>query len=92
MEKKQLTRSTNKMLAGVCSGIAEYFDLDPTLVRVCYAVLTIFTTCFPGLLLYLLLILIMPAAPQASAPSSNSQKSRKPEPEDVEYTNVKKED
>ena len=92
MEKKQLTRSTNQMLAGVCSGIAEYFDLDPTLVRVCYAVLTIFTTCFPGLLLYLLLILIMPAAPQASAPSSNSQKSRKPEPEDVEYTNVKKED
>ncbi len=92
MEKKQLTRSTDKMLAGVCSGIAEYFDLDPTLVRVCYAALTIFTTCFPGLLLYLLLILIMPAAPQASAPSSNSQKSRKPEPEDVEYTNVKKEE
>ena len=92
MEKKQLTRSTDKMLAGVCSGIAEYFDLDPTLARVCHAVLTIFTTCFPGLLLYLLLILIMPAAPQASAPSSNSQKSRKPEPEDVEYTNVKKED
>ena len=92
MEKKQLTRSTDTMLAGVCSGIAEYFDLDPTLVRVCYAVLTIFTTCFPGLLLYLLLILIMPAAPQASAPSSNSQKTRKPEPEDVEYTNVKKED
>ena len=92
MEKKQLTRSTDKMLAGVCSGIAEYFDLDPTLVRVCYAVLTIFTTCFPGLLLYLLLILIMPAAPQASAPSSNSQKSRKPEPEDVEYTSVKKEE
>lgn len=92
MEKKQLTRSTDKMLAGVCSGIAEYFDLDPTLVRVCYAVLTIFTTCFPGLLLYLLLILIMPAAPQASASSSNSQKSRKPEPEDVEYTNVKKEE
>ena len=91
MEKKQLTRSTDKMLAGVCSGIAEYFDLDPTLVRVCYAVLTIFTTCFPGLLLYLLLILIMPAAPQASAPSSKSQKSRKPEPEDVEYTSVKKE-
>ena len=92
MEKKQLTRSTNKMLAGVCSGIAEYFDLDITLVRVCYAALTIFSTCFPGLLLYLLLILIMPAAPQASEPSSNSQKSRKPEPEDVEYTNVKKED
>lgn len=93
MEKKQLTRSTNKMLAGVCSGIAEYFDLDPTLVRVCYAALTIFSTCFPGLLLYLLLILIMPASPAEAAPSSNSQNSRsKAEPEDVEFTNVKKED
>ena len=92
MEKKQLTRSTNKMLAGVCSGIAEYFDVDTTLVRVCYAALSIFTTGFPGLLLYLLLMLIMPAAPQEAAPSSNSQKSRKSEPEDVEFTNVKKED
>ena len=92
MEKKQLTRSTNKMLAGVCSGIAEYFDVDTTLVRVCYAALTIFTTGFPGLLLYLLLMLIMPAAPQEAAPSSSSQKSRKSEPEDVEFTNVKKED
>ena len=92
MEKKQLTRSTNKMLAGVCSGIAEYFDVDTTLVRVCYAALSIFTTGFPGLLLYLLLMLIMPAAPQEAAPSSSSQKSRKSEPEDVEFTNVKKED
>ena len=92
MEKKQLTRSTNKMLAGVCSGIAEYFDVDTTLVRVCYAALSIFTTGFPGLLLYLLLMLIMPAAPQEAAPSSNSQKGRKSEPEDVEFTNVKKED
>lgn len=93
MEKKQLTRSTNKMLAGVCSGIAEYFDLDPTLVRVCYTALTIFSTCFPGLLLYLLLILIMPASPAEAAPSSSSQNSRsKAEPEDVEFTNVKKED
>ncbi len=93
MEKKQLTRSTNKMLAGVCSGIAEYFDLDPTLVRVCYAALTIFSTCFPGLLLYLLLILIMPASPAEAAPSSNPQNARsKAEPEDVEFTNVKKED
>ena len=90
MAQKQLTRSNNKMLAGVCSGIAEYFDLDPTLVRVSYAALTIFTTCFPGLLLYLLLVLIMPAA--STQASSDSQKSRKPEPEDVEFTNVKKED
>ena len=90
MAQKQLSRSNNKMLAGVCSGIAEYFDLDPTLVRVCYAALSIFTTGFPGLLLYLLLVLIMPAAPTQVSP--NAQKATKPEPEDVEFTNVKKED
>lgn len=61
MEKK-LKRSTNKILAGVCGGIAEYFEVDPTLIRVAYAALSIFTTGFPGLLLYLILMLIMPAA------------------------------
>ena len=50
------------MLAGVCGGIAEYFEVDPTLIRVAYAALSIFTTGFPGLLLYLILMLIMPAA------------------------------
>lgn len=61
MEKK-LKRSTNKMLAGVCGGIAEYFEVDPTIIRVVYAALSIFTTGFPGLLLYLILMLIMPVA------------------------------
>ena len=62
MAPKKLTRSTNKMLAGVCGGIAEFFEVDPTLIRVAYAALSIFTTGFPGLLLYLILMLIMPAA------------------------------
>lgn len=60
MEQKKLTRSANKILAGVCGGIAEYFDIDPTLVRVCYAALSIFTTGFPGVLLYIIMMLIMP--------------------------------
>ena len=62
MVEKKLTRSSNKILAGVCGGIAEYFEVDPTLIRVAYAALSIFTTGFPGLLLYLILMLIMPAA------------------------------
>ena len=47
------------MVAGVCAGIAEYFEIDPTLVRVCYAALTVFSAAFPGLLLYIILMLIM---------------------------------
>ncbi|TCS74185.1 phage shock protein C (PspC) family protein [Effusibacillus lacus] len=48
------------MIAGVCGGIAEYFDVDPTVVRVAYVLLSILTAAFPGILVYLLLILIIP--------------------------------
>ncbi len=59
MERK-LMRSKNKMLAGVCGGIAEYFGIDPTVVRVGYAALSLFSAGFPGLVLYIILMLIMP--------------------------------
>ena len=58
MEKK-LTKSNNKMLSGVLSGIAEYLGWDPTVVRVAYLFATLFTA-FAGVLVYLLLILVMP--------------------------------
>jgi phage shock protein PspC (stress-responsive transcriptional regulator) len=61
MEKK-LTKSNNKMLAGVCAGIAEYMGIDPTVARVIYAALTFFLGGFPGLLLYIVLCIIMPPA------------------------------
>lgn len=59
---KKLCRSNNKILAGVCAGVADYFDLDPTLVRVAYAALSIFSAGFPGLLLYIVMAIIMPSA------------------------------
>lgn len=61
MEKK-LTKSANKMLGGVCAGIAEYMGVDPTVVRVIYALLSVFSAGFPGLLLYIILLFIIPAA------------------------------
>ena len=60
MAQKKLVRSSNKVLAGVCGGIAEYFDLDITLVRVIYVCLSFFSAAFPGLLLYIILMLLMP--------------------------------
>lgn len=60
MNEKRLMRSTNKTLCGVCAGIAEYLDIDPTIVRAVYACLAIFSACFPGLILYIVLALIMP--------------------------------
>ena len=58
MEKK-LMRSNDRVFAGVCGGLAEYFDFDPVLVRVSYAFLTLFTA-FSGLLLYIVLWIVMP--------------------------------
>lgn len=60
--QKKLRRSNNTMIAGVCAGIAEYFDLDPTLIRVAYAFLSFFTAGFPGILLYIILMIVMPKA------------------------------
>ena len=58
--QKKLTRSNNKMVAGVCAGIADYFDLDPTLIRLGYAFLTIFTGLLPGILAYFIAIVVVP--------------------------------
>jgi phage shock protein C len=56
----QLRKSRNKVLAGVCGGIAEWLGWDPTLVRVLYVVMSVVSIAFPGILVYILLWLIMP--------------------------------
>ncbi|NNE46662.1 MAG: PspC domain-containing protein [Rhodothermales bacterium] len=57
----KLTRSSsNKVLAGVCAGLADYFGLDPTLVRVGYVLLSVLSAAFPGLLVYIILMLVLP--------------------------------
>lgn len=62
-ETRKLQRSTsNKMIAGVCAGIGEYFNLDPTIIRVLY-VLMVFFAGF-GILLYLILWLVIPSESQ----------------------------
>lgn len=56
---KKLTKSYNKRISGVCGGIAEYFGLDATVVRLAYLCLEIFTP-FPGLLFYIIMAICMP--------------------------------
>ena len=41
-EKKRLTRSNNKMIGGVCAGLAEYLDIDPTIVRIVWVLMVLF--------------------------------------------------
>ncbi|MDR3193786.1 MAG: PspC domain-containing protein [Tannerella sp.] len=57
---KRLYRSdSDKMVAGVCAGIAAYFELDPTLVRVGYILFCVFTA-FAGVPVYLILWIVIP--------------------------------
>ena len=60
MAEKRLSRSNNKMIGGVCAGLADYLGLDPTIVRI-VCVLMLFFAGF-GILLYLILWIIMPKA------------------------------
>ena len=60
MSEKKLMRSTNKVVAGILGGLAEFFGIDPTLVRICFVALSIFSAGFPGLLLYIIMLLLMP--------------------------------
>lgn len=61
MEPKKLYRSrSNRMFGGVCGGIAEYFNIDPTIVRILFVVFGFTGT---GLLAYIIAMLIIPEAP-----------------------------
>jgi len=58
---KKLYRSqTNRMWAGVCGGIGEYFDIDATVIRIGWVVVTILTGLIPMVLVYIIGILLIP--------------------------------
>ena len=62
---RRLTRSSrHKMIAGVCGGLAEYFQIDPTVVRVAYVLISIVSVAFPGILAYIILMFVMPPPDQ----------------------------
>lgn len=59
--KRRLTKSSNnKVISGVLGGIADYFGIDPTIVRVVYVILSVLSQAFPGVLVYICLAIIMP--------------------------------
>ncbi|KEO73656.1 PspC domain-containing protein [Anditalea andensis] len=58
---KKLTRSSrNKMVAGVCGGLANYFGISPNKMRLIYVLISIFSAAFPGLLVYVILWIFLP--------------------------------
>lgn len=61
---KKLYLSKDKKLAGVCGGVAEYYDTDPTLIRLAWIVITIVTGVVPGLIAYIVAAIVMPQQPE----------------------------
>ncbi len=61
MGSKRLVRSSNRMIAGVCAGIAEYFGWEITLLRIVYVLATFFTA-FAGIIVYIILWIVMPGS------------------------------
>src|SRR5579862_7021166 len=81
--KRLMRSSTNVKLAGVCGGIAEYLNVDPTLVRLIWVLLSLIPGfVFGGILGYLLAWMIVPKAPLAlpAAPLSSTPMSSTPKP------------
>ncbi len=64
MERRLYRSRTEKMIAGVCGGIAEYFNIDPTIVRLIWVLITLLGGA--GVLLYIILWIVMPL--QAPSP------------------------
>ncbi len=60
LQPRRLTKSHDKVLAGVCGGVANYFNLDPSLVRVMVALVVFFSGIVTGLLVYLVAALVIP--------------------------------
>ncbi len=58
---KRLYRSSrNRMIAGICGGIAEYTGWDPTVIRLAYVLVSVFSAAFPGALVYIIAWIIIP--------------------------------
>lgn len=61
---RSLRRSRDKrMLAGVLGGLAEYFDIDVTLTRIIFVIVSMVSAAFPGILVYIILWFLIPDAP-----------------------------
>ncbi len=71
MEKKLYRSLDDSMLAGVCGGIGEYFDVDPTLIRILFVGFVVFGFGSP-IVLYIIMALIMPVRPAQVDPSRSA--------------------
>lgn len=66
MEPKRLYRSEkDKVFAGICGGLGEFFNVDATALRLVWLLVVVFTGIFPGVIVYILAVFIIPLHPSA---------------------------
>jgi phage shock protein C len=75
VERRFLRSRTNRVLAGVCGGIAEYYGSDVTAVRLLTVLIAVFTGIFPLLFVYLIAAVLIPERQDGTAPTATSTTS-----------------
>ncbi len=77
--RKRLVRPrAERKIAGVCAGLAEYFDLDITLVRVLWLIVTFFSGIIPGIVGYVVAWIVMPEEPEYATVPEAQQHATNP--------------
>lgn len=62
--KKLFLSTTDRKLSGVCGGIGEFFNIDPTVVRLGWVVVTLLTGIMPGIIAYIITAIVIPERSQ----------------------------
>lgn len=79
MSQKKLYRSEkDKVLAGICGGLGEYLNVDPTVLRVVWLLIVIFSGIFPGVIAYIIAIFIIPPEPTLHAAHAKNEGQHNP--------------
>lgn len=90
---KRLYRSEdNKIMFGIMGGFGEYFDIDPTILRAIYIVVSVFTAIFPGIIAYILMAMVVPKHPDVIKAEMRQAEEESKKQEPVQNTTPKDSD
>ena len=79
MAKKLYKSNTDKVFAGVLGGIGEYFEIDPTILRLAYILVSILTGIFPAIIGYVIAAIVVPKKPLVYHMPASDYKEKKEE-------------
>ena len=71
---KQVYLSSDKKFLGICGGVAEYFNVDPTLIRIAVACLALYTAVIPTLIVYVVMSFVLPQQPEGYTTVNTAKK------------------